>query len=102
MILNWLIPILCIGGLYAQTNLNKGLIAYNRKAEGSIEDRAQPAAINEAIKYYQLALDEPDSEIDAAIGLLKSYYFKGKYVSSTKDEQKTVFDKAISLSLIHI
>ena len=60
MILNWLIPILWIGSLYAQTNLEKGLIAYNRKAEGSIEDRAQPAAINEAIKYYQFALDEPD------------------------------------------
>jgi len=102
MILNWLIPILWIGGLYAQTNLEKGLIAYNRKAEGSIEDRAQPAAINEAIKYYQLALDEPDAEIDAAIGLLKSYYFKGKYVSSTKDEQKAVFDKAKNLALTYI
>ena len=69
MILNWLIPILWIGGLYAQTNLEKGLIAYNRKAKGSIEDRAQPAVINEAIKYYQLALNKPDAEIDAAIGL---------------------------------
>ena len=28
MILNWLIPILWIGSLYAQTNLEKGLIAY--------------------------------------------------------------------------
>ena len=99
MYINWLIAFLWLSGLYAQTNLEKGLAAYNRRSEGSIEDRAQPAAINEAIKYYQLALDEPGVEIDAAIGLLKAYYFKGKYVSRKEDEQKAVFDKAKNLAL---
>ena len=102
MYINWLIAILLISDLYAQTNLEKGLVAYNLRSEGNIEDQAQMEAVNEAIKYYQFALNEPDAEIDAAIGLLKSYYFKGKYVSSTKDEQKTVFDKAISLALNYI
>ena len=102
MYINWLIAILWLSGLYAQTNLEKGLAAYNRRSEGSIEDWAQPAAINEAIKYYQLALDEPGVEIDAAIGLLKAYYFKGKYVSRKEDEQKAVFDKAKNLALTYI
>ena len=76
MYINWLIAILLISDLYAQTNLEKGLVAYNLRSEGNIEDQAQTEAVNEAIKYYQLALNEPDAEIDSAIGLLKYYYFK--------------------------
>lgn len=91
-----------MGILLGQTNLEKGLAAYDRRAEGSKEDRAQPEAINEAIEYYSLALGEPNSEIEATIGLLKSYYFKGKFVARTEDNQKIVFDKAKDLALTTI
>ena len=91
-----------MGILAGQTNLEKGAAAYDRRAEGSREDKAQPGAISEAIEYYRLALDDPNTEIDAAIGLLKSYYFKGKYVARTKDEQKTVFNEAKKLAVTFI
>ena len=98
MYINWLIAILLISDLYAQTNLEKGLVAYNLRSEGNIEDQAQTEAVNEAIKYYQLALDEPNMEIEAVVGLLKSYYFKGKFVIHTEDQQKIIFNKAKDLA----
>ena len=98
MYINWLIAILLISDLYAQTNLEKGLVAYNLRSEGNIEDQAQTEEVTEAIKYYQLALDEPNVEIEAVVGLLKSYYFKGKFVINTEDQQKIIFNKAKDLA----
>jgi len=103
MIKNWaIITFTGVGVLFAQTNLDKAITAYERRAEGNIEDRAQPAHINRAIEYYRLALDDPESEFDAAIGLLKSFYFKGKYVVQKKDDRKAIFDEANKIALSYI
>ncbi len=91
-----------IGVLLAQPNLEKGTAAYNRRAVGSVEDKAQAEAINEALEYFEAAMGDPDSEIAAIVGLLKSYYFKGKFVARTEDHQKKVFDKAKKLARIYI
>ncbi|MBN4081179.1 hypothetical protein JYT44_02320 [Caldithrix abyssi] len=102
MIKNWLIILAWMGILSAQSNLEKGFAAYNQRTEGSIEDHAQPGPINKAIKYFLLALGDPESEFEAAVGLLKSYYFKGKHVVRTEDEQKAVFNEAKKLALAYI
>ena len=91
-----------MGVLFAQSNLNKGLTAFNQRAEGSIEDKARPEPINKAIKFYQLALREPEDEIEAVIGLLKSYYYKGKYVAESDDQKKYIFDQAKQLASIYM
>ncbi|MBC8346906.1 MAG: hypothetical protein ISR82_06995 [Candidatus Marinimicrobia bacterium] len=89
-----------IGVLFGQSNLEKGRAAYDRRAEGSIEDRAQAKAIDEAIGSFQAAMGE--SEIDAVVGLLKSYYFKGKYVAKSEDEQKVIYNSAKELALEYL
>ena len=91
-----------MGILFAQSNLNKGLTAFNQRAEGSVEDKARPEPINKAIKFYQLAIREPEDEIEAVIGLLKSYYYKGKYVAESDDQKKYIFDQAKQLASIYI
>lgn len=98
----WLIQFTCIGFLLGQTNIDKGFAAFKRRADGSRENIAQPEAINEAIKFYNLAIGNPETEIDAVIGLLKSYYFKGKFVSRTKEHKKIVFNKAKNLAVLYI
>ena len=45
-----------VATLYGQSNLEKGYDFYVLRAEGSIEDHANPKYLNEAIDYYQLAL----------------------------------------------
>ena len=62
-----LILFILVGILLGQTNLEKGLAAFTRRAEGSRENIAKPEAINEAIEYYNLSLSDSDPEIDAVI-----------------------------------
>ena len=92
-----LIIFIWVGILFPQSNLEKGMTAYNRRAEGSIEDQANPKQINDAIEFFQFAVDE--SKVEAVVGLLKSYYFKGKYVAKTEDEQKVIYNSAKELAL---
>ena len=102
MIKRGLVIFVWVATLFGQSNLEKGYDSYARRAEGSIEDRANPKYLNEAIDYYQLALKEPKSEADAALGLMKSYYYKGKYAVDTEAEQKIVFNEAKQLASIYI
>ncbi len=88
--------------LFGQSNLEKGHFAYERRAEGSVEDKANPKFLNEAIHYYLLALKESQSEADAAMGLMKSYYYKGKFAVDNEAEQKAVFNEAKQLASIYI
>ena len=88
MIKRGLVISVWVATLFGQSNLEKGYDYYVLRAEGSIEDRASPKYLNEAIDYYQLALKEPKSEADAALGLMKSYYYKGQYAVNAEAEKK--------------
>ena len=102
MIKRGLVISVWVATLFGQSNLEKGYDSYALRAEGSIEDRANPKYLNEAIDYYQLALKEPKLEADATLGLMKSYYYKGKYAVDTEAEKKIVFNKAKQLASIYI
>ena len=43
-----------------------------------------------------------ESKVEAVVGLLKSYYFKGKYVAKTEDEQKVIYNNAKELALEYL
>jgi tetratricopeptide (TPR) repeat protein len=92
-----LIIFIWVGILFSQSNLEKGMTTYNRRAEGSIEDQANPKQINYAIEFFQFAMDE--SKVEAVVGLLKSYYFKGKYIAKTENEKKVIYNSAKELAL---
>ena len=65
---------------------------YNQRLEGSVKSSAKPGPITNAINNFQYALKNAATETDAALYLLKSYYFRGKYVHKDKEKQKLIND----------
>ena len=78
----------------AQSNLNKGNEWYNRRAEGATGFRAATAPIDSAISYFERSLDGGD-ENEAALMLVKAFYFKGEYTTNDKEEKKLLTIKPI-------
>ena len=85
-------------GLHAQTSFDLGILAYNKRAEGGSGELARKDPINQAISYFTDAAQIIDSELKASVYLLKSFYFKGKYVAKTEKEKKNIYDKGKSLA----
>ena len=86
-----------LGGIFGQSDLSKGITAYERRHDGCIEDRAQPEPISEAIRYFKMALGNPETENEAALYLLKSYYFKAKFSESDKKIKKELLKNGKAL-----
>ncbi|MEE2765440.1 MAG: hypothetical protein VX600_02990 [Candidatus Neomarinimicrobiota bacterium] len=84
-------------GIFAQSDLSKGITAYDRRHDGCIEDRAQTGPISEAIGVFTKALEQPETKNEAALYLLKSYYFKAKFSESDKGKKKELLKKGKEL-----
>ena len=84
--------------LLAQSDMELGITAYNKRAEGSTGATAQRGPIDEAINYFGKAAKSPENELDAGIYLLHSYYFKGKFVLKDENSQKETFNKGKALA----
>ena len=86
-----------VHGICSQNELEKGITYYNQRLEGSVKSSAKPEPITNAINNFQYALKNAATETDAALYLLKSYYFRGKYVHKDKEKQKLDFSKGKEL-----
>jgi len=86
-----------VHGICSQNDLEKGITYYNQRLEGSVKSSAKPEPITNAINNFQYALNNAATETDAALYLLKSYYFRGKYVHKNKEKQKFDFSKGKEL-----
>ena len=86
-----------VHGICSQNDLEKGIAFYNQRLEGSVKSSAKPEPITSAINNFQYALKNAATETDAALYLLKSYYFRGKYVHKDKEKQKFDFSKGKEL-----
>ena len=86
-----------VHGICSQNELEKGITNYNQRLEGSVKSSAKPGPITKAINNFQYALKNTATETDAALYLLKSYYFRGKYVHKDKEKQKFDFSKGKEL-----
>ena len=86
-----------VHGICSQNDLEKGITYYNQRLEGSVKSSAKPEPITNAINNFQYALKNAATETDAALYLLKSYYFRGKYVHKDKEKQKLDFSKGKEL-----
>ena len=86
-----------VHGICSQNELEKGITYYNQRLEGSVKGSAKPEPITNAISHFQYALKNTVTETDAALYLLKSYYFRGKYVHKDKEKQKLDFSKGKEL-----
>ncbi|HIN26869.1 MAG TPA: hypothetical protein EYM74_06095 [Candidatus Marinimicrobia bacterium] len=84
-------------GICSQNELEKGITLYNQRLEGSVKSSAKPEPITNAISHFQYALKNSATETDAELYLLKSYYFRGKYVHENKEKQKADFSEGKNL-----
>ena len=84
-------------GICSQNDLEEGITFYNQRLKGSVKSSAKPEPITSAINNFQYALKNAATETDAALYLLKSYYFRGKYVHKDKEKQKFDFSKGKDL-----
>ena len=85
-----------VGQLFSQSDLEKANLAYGSRALGSKKNKANESQIKLAIKYYTAAISD-EGALDASTGILKSYYYYGKYVLQNNDAKKKIFNKAVSL-----
>lgn len=83
--------------VYGQGDLDKGIGHYNNRQEGSKKSVAVIIPINNAISSFKLALNNPTIEDEAALYLMKSYYFRGKYVHKDIDDKKADFNNGKKL-----
>ena len=93
-----------VSSCFAQTDLEKGIIYFDKRAEiheGLIVDSTN---INLAISSFTKSIAENKNTERAYDYLLLSYYYKGAFVVRTKDEQKKNYllgselgEKAIAL-----
>ena len=87
-----LICLVLFSKIHGQSEIDKGKAWYDRRAEGASGSRAASAPIDSAISYFERSMDGGD-EIEAALMLVKAFYFKGEYTTNDKEEKKTIFDR---------
>ena len=85
--------------IYCQSYLEKGISEYNQRHLGCVEDQAKPEPISSAIGHFEKALDKKEDKNEASLYLLKSYYFKSKFVVKDKKVKKDLLKKGKDLGL---
>ena len=77
----------------AKADMHKGIEWYKKRHMGSIGITASQEAINQAIEYFSNEIQKPEFEKDAALYLLKSYYYKAEFAIQDKDTKKKYLTK---------
>ena len=80
------------------SELENGITAYNKRADGSDGIIAQSKNINKAIRHFERAMKIDALEEEAADYLLRCYYYKGTFVLSDEDARKAEYNKGKSLA----
>ena len=80
------------------SELENGITAYNKRADGSDGTIAQSKNINRAIRHFERAMKIDALEEVAAVYLLRCYYYKGTFVLSDEDARKAEYNKGKSLA----
>ncbi len=88
----FLICLVLFSNIYGQSDIDKGKAWYDRRSEGASGSRAVSTPIDSAISYFERSMGGGD-EIEAALMLVKAFYFKGEYTTNDKEEKKTIFDR---------
>ena len=99
MLIRFLLIVFCLSMMIAsaKAGINEGIEFYQNRQEGSNGTVASIANINKAIEQFSSALLTPESEKEAALYLLKSYYYKAEFAIQEKDEKKKVFNEGKAL-----
>jgi len=100
MLIRFLLIIFCLSMMIVSAKaggMNEGVDLYSKRQEGSKGTLASNENIDKAIEQFSTALLSPESEKDAALYLLKSYYYKAEFAVRDKDEKKKIFNEGKAL-----
>ena len=86
----------------AKANINEGIELYNKRHESSNGALASTENINKAIEHFSKAIHTDEFEKDAALYLLKSYYYKAESAIQDKEGKKQIFNKGKALGQKYI
>ncbi len=81
----------------AKAGIDEGVDFYSKRQDGSKGTLAATENIDKAIEQFSTALLSPQSVKDAALYLLKSYYYKAEFAVQDKDEKKKIFNEGKAL-----
>ena len=99
MLIRFLLIIFCLSMMIAsaKAGMDEGVDFYSKRQDGSKGTLASTENIDKAIEQFSTALLSPQSEKDAALYLLKSYYYKAEFAVQDKDEKKKIFNEGKAL-----
>ena len=99
MLIRFLLIIFCLSMMIAsaKAGMDEGVDFYSKRQDGSKGTLASTENIDKAIEQFSTALLSPESEKDAALYLLKSYYYKAEFAVQDKDEKKKIFNEGKAL-----
>ena len=100
MLIRFLLIIFCLSMMIAsaKAGINEGIEFYQKRQEGSKGTIASIENINKAIDQFSSALLVPESEKNAALYLLKSYYYKAEFAIQNKEDKKSIFNAGKALA----
>ena len=81
----------------AKAGMNEGVDFYSKRQAGSNGSLASNENIDKAIEQFSSALQTSETEKEAALYLLKSYYYKAKFAVQEKEEKKRIFNEGKAL-----
>ena len=99
MLIRFLLIIFCLSMMIAsaKAGINEGADFYTKRQDGSKGTLASTENIDKAIEQFSAALQSAETEKDAALYLLKSYYYKAEFAIQDKDEKKKIFNEGKAL-----
>ena len=81
----------------AKADINKGIELYQQRQEGAKGTVASVENINMAIEQFKSALLKQETEKDAALYLLKSYYYMAEFAVMDENDKKKFFNRGKAL-----
>ena len=99
MLIRFLLIIFCLSMMIAsaKAGMNEGVDFYSERQAGSKGSLASNENIDKAIEQFSSALQTSKTEKEAALYLLKSYYYKAEFSVQDKDEKKKIFNEGKAL-----
>ena len=99
MLIRFLLIIFCLSMMIASANagMNEGVDFYSKRQAGSKSSLASNENIDKAIEQFSSALQTSETEKEAALYLLKSYYYKAEFAVQDKEKKKSIFNEGKAL-----
>jgi len=87
----------------AKANMHIGIKLYENRHFDILNDSNPDKNIDKAILFFSNKINDPLYEKEAALYLLKSYYFKGEFILKDTEQKKKIFNegKYLGEKLIH-